>query len=170
LGQFTSIAKITRTHGVRGEVTAIILTDFPDRFQKVERVRLTSADQSCWEELESYRFHKGRIILKFRGRERPHEVEELVGCEVQIPETERVELPENTYFDSDLIGCQVVEKDRLLGRVDDMLKSGGEVTNLVISTPQQGELMVPFVSAFVKEVDINEKRIRVKLPPGLTDL
>ena len=168
--QFVSIAKITKTHGVRGEVTAILLTDFPDRFRQLRQVCLSSREESFWEEIERYRFHKNRVILKFQGRERPHEVQELVGCEVQIPESDRVELPDDTYFDSDLEGCEVFTEDQLLGEVLEILKSGGGSVNLVIATPDGQEFMVPLVKDFVKEIDLQNSRIRVDLPPGLLEL
>jgi 16S rRNA processing protein RimM len=170
LNQFVSIAKITKTHGVCGEVTAILLTDFPERFCRLREVRLFSAEASYWEEIERFRFHKKRVILKFRGRERPHEVQELLNCEVQVPESDRVELPEDTYFDSDLEGCRIFAGEQLLGEVVELLKSGGSPVNLVIATPDGREFMVPLVKEFVKEVDVRRARIRVELPPGLEEL
>lgn len=171
MNQFVSIAKITRTHGVRGEVSAILLTDYPDRFRQLRDVYLSSGEEERgWEEIERYRFHKNRIILKFRGRERPHEVQDLLGCEVQIPESDRVELPQDIYFDSDLMGCQVLEGDHLLGEVVDLLKSGGNSVNLVIVTSGGREMMVPLVREFIKEIDLENGRVLVDLPPGLEEL
>jgi len=170
LNQFVSIAKITKTHGVRGEVTAILLTDFPERFRQLREVRLVSVKGSFCEEIERYRFHKNRILLKFQGRERPQEVQELLGCEVQVPECDRVELPDDTYYDSDLEGCQIFAGDQLLGEVVELLKSGGSPVNLVIATPDGKEFMVPLVKEFVKEVDVQSARIWVELPPGLEEL
>ena len=155
---------------MRGEVTAILLSDFPERFRELREVHLSSDKQSSWEKIENHRFHKGRIILKFRGRERPHEVQDLLGCEVQVRESDRVELPEDTYFDSDLVKCQVLEEGEPLGEVVDLLKSGCDSVNLVIVTAEGQEIMVPLVREFVKEIDVDNGRIAVKLPPGLADL
>lgn len=170
MNQFVSIAKITRTHGVRGEVTAILLTDFPDRFRQLSKVYLFSEEQAGWETIERYRFHQDRIILKFVGRERPHEVQDLLGREVQIPESERVELPEDSYFDSDLVNCEVFERSIRLGVVVDLLKSGAGSVNLVIEDSDGREILVPWVKEFVKEIDVENARIVVDLPPGLTEL
>ncbi len=170
MNHFVSIAKITKTHGVRGEVSAILLTDFPDRFRRLREVYLSSEERKGWEEIEHHRFHKNRIILKFQGRERAHEVQDLLGCEIQISESERVELPEDTYFDSDLIGCQIFEGDVLLGEVVDLMRLGADSTNLVITTSEGHEIMVPLVKEFVKEVDAASGKILVELPPGLKEL
>lgn len=170
MSQFVSIAKITRTHGIRGEVTAILLTDFPERFQALRKVYLDSEAVSGWEEIERFRFHKDRVILKFQGRERPHEVKDLLGCDVQIPEGDRAELPADTYFDSDLLNCQVFDGERCIGNVVDLLKAGADSVNLVIETPNGQEVMVPLVNEFVRRVDVEIARIEVELPPGLEDL
>jgi 16S rRNA processing protein RimM len=170
LSNFISIAKIIKVRGVRGEVAAELLTDFPERFEHVTRLRLLSPAGEFDEELEDYWFHKNRVILKFVGRDRPHEVDELVGCEVRIPESERFEVPEGVYYDSDLEGCRVVEIDgRELGVVD-RVERGGPASSLVVLTSQETELMIPFVSRFVHLVDIEVGLVKVELPPGLEGL
>jgi len=169
LTNFVSVAKITRTRGIRGEVVAEILTDFPERFSKIKKVRLASESREFREELERFWFQKTRVVLKFKDRDRPHEVEELVGMEVQIPEAERVELPQDTYFDSDLVGCNVYEKNLRLGRIVGIFKGSGDNPNLVVCTDSRDEFMIPAVKQFVKEVDIDARLIRVELPPGLIE-
>jgi 16S rRNA processing protein RimM len=170
LNQLVAIAKITKTHGIRGEVAALLLTDFPERFKTLKRVYLSVAGFSGWEEIEGYRFHKNRVILKFRGRDKPEEVQDLLGGELQIPEGERVQLPEDTYFDSDLRGCAVLEGGVLLGSVTDLSKTGQDIVNLVVTATDGREFMVPLVREFVLEIDLNEGRISVDLPPGMLDL
>jgi 16S rRNA processing protein RimM len=81
-----------------------------------------------------------------------------------------VEAPGDTYFDSDLEGCEVFSGDRLLGRVVELLKSGVGPVNLVIATPDGREFMVPLVREFVQEIKIESARIQVDLPPGLEEL
>jgi 16S rRNA processing protein RimM len=170
LNQFVSIAKITRTHGVRGEVAAILLTDFPERFDQLQNVYLSSEEEACWEELEKYRFHKDRVILKFRGRDRAHQVQDLLGREVQILEADRMKLPVDTFYDSDLMDCEVFEGSQLLGRVVGLLKSDADHVNLVVLNAKGEEFMVPLVKEFVKEIDTEGARIAVDLPPGLLEL
>jgi 16S rRNA processing protein RimM len=170
LDQFVSVARIVKTRGIRGEVSAEILSDFPERFSILNQVFVSSGSQGSWEVLEDHWFHGKRVILKFEGRNRPHEVEELVGCNVQIPLSERVDPPSDTFFDSDLMNCQVVEEGNVLGVVNDIQKAGSEVANLVVRTPDEKEFMIPLVREFVLEVDTDRGKISVQLPPGLTEL
>ena len=117
--------------------------------------------------IESARFHKGRVLLKFRGRERPEQVRELIGGEVQIPLEERMPLPEGAFFESDLLGLSVEQKGHDLGTVVELFRTGSEGVNLVIRDQNDGELMIPLARAFIRDVDLDRGVIQVDLPPGL---
>ena len=167
MNQFIAIALIVKTRGIRGEVSAEILTDFPERFSTTARVRVSLHGVQHREVIESARFHKGRVLLKFRGRERPEQVRELIGGEVQIPLEERMPLPEGAFYESDLLGLRVEQKGSSLGVVVELFRTGSEGVNLVIRDGNDGELMVPLARAFVQAVDLERGVIRVELPPGL---
>jgi len=167
LDLFVSIARIVKTRGVRGEVVADLLTDFPKRFASVRRVRILRDEKSFDEGLERYWFHQGRVILKFEGRDSPDTAAPLVGGYVQVPDEERFPLPRNTYYHSDLVGCRVEEDGQALGVVTGIFEGGGEVVNLVVTTLKGEEAMIPLVKQFIKKVDIENKLIRVKTVPGL---
>lgn len=154
---------------MKGEVAAEVLTDFPDRFRKVARVRLSGPDQTIWTELERFRFQGRRIILKFQGFDSPEEVRFLVGSEVQIPEHEAVNLPSGVYFHFQLIGCGVFDQGKSLGQVVDILEMG-EGANLVVRTVQGSDFMLPLVESFVTKVDIEAGQLQVTLPEGLLEL
>jgi 16S rRNA processing protein RimM len=104
------------------------------------------------------------------GRDSPEDVQELIGCDVRIPVEDRVELPADTYFDSELVGCEIVQGGRSLGHVADLLKVGDGVTDLVVVDDENREFIVPFIHEFIRSVVIDERRIEVELPPGLLDL
>ena len=167
MAQFASIARIVKRRGVRGEVAAELLTDFPERFSSLDEVRIFNGEREYWEEIEKHWFHKNRVILKFRGRDRPEEVEELIGGDVQVSEDQRVSLPQDNYFHSDLIGCKVLEDEEVLGRVTGILETGAAGCNLVVTMAEGREFMVPLVRKFVLKVDVGQKVIQVNLPSGL---
>ncbi len=167
MAQFASIARIVKRRGVRGEVAAELLTDFPERFSSLDEVRIFNGETEYWEEIEKHWFHKNRVILKFRGRDRPEEVEELIGGDVQVSEDQRVSLPQDSYYHSDLIGCKVLENEEVLGGVTGILETGAAGCNLVVTRADGGEFMVPLVRKFVLKVDVGKKVIQVNLPSGL---
>ncbi len=167
MAQFASIARIVKRRGVRGEVAAELLTDFPERFSSLDEVRICNGEKEYWEQIEKHWFHKNRVILKFRGRDRPEEVEELIGGDLQVSEDQRVSLPQDSYYHSDLIGCKVLENEEVLGGVTGILETGAAGCNLVVTRADGGEFMVPLVRKFVEKVDVEKKVIQVDLPSGL---
>ena len=167
MSQFIAIALIVKARGIRGEVSAEILTDFPERFSSTTGVRVALPGARYREVIEAARFHKGRVLLKFRGRERPEQVRELIGGEVQIPLEARMPLPDGAYYESDLLGLRVEQKGQNLGVVAELFRTGSEGVNLVIRDGDDAELMVPLAREFVRDVDLERGVIQVDLPPGL---
>jgi 16S rRNA processing protein RimM len=170
LGSFVTIARIVKTHGVKGEVSADLFTDFPKRFASLTQVRVSSGQEERWEEIESHRFHKGRVLLKFAGTDSPEAARRFVGFEVQIPESQRVSLPRGSFYYSDLIGCQVFEHGKPLGTVKAIFQSGAPSAHLSVEGLSGEEILIPMVRQFVRRVSTEKKRINVELPPGLLEL
>lgn len=170
MSSWISIARIVKIRGITGEVAAEILTDFPERFAELSRVSVNCHGKRCWEELENFWFHKDRVIFKFTGRNRPEEVRDLIGCELQIPEERRVNLPQDSFYDSDLIGCRILEGGRLLGTVTELFETGRFGKNLVVVDSESRQFMIPMALEFILSVDLHCREIDVALPPGLREL
>jgi 16S rRNA processing protein RimM len=165
------IARAVRTRGLKGEVVAELLTDFPDRFEDVDQVTATATGRQPKPlELEDYWFQKDRIILKFKGYDDIDKASELIGCEFGIPEVDRVELGEDEYYDWELEGCTVRLVDgRSVGKVTSILKTGA--TEILMIIDDEGrEHLVPLAAEMIVEIDIEAKSIVVDPPEGLLDL
>jgi 16S rRNA processing protein RimM len=166
------IARITRAWGIRGEAIADVLTDFPDRFRAVGDVTLRRGGAGRKARLQGHRFHKGRVLLKFEGVDTMNDAEGLVGYDVVVSDAERVEIPEgeDLFFESDLVGCEVVTREgERVGEVEGFLKTGGGVL-LSVRRDDGREALVPFVDEICVDVDLGAKRVVVELPEGLLDL
>jgi 16S rRNA processing protein RimM len=167
--EFVTIAKVTKTQGRVGEVTAALLTDFPERFQTRRRLFALSRSNERRElQLESHWFHKGQVVLKFAGVDSISQAEGLVGCEIQVRFSERAELEEGSVYLSDLKGCLVYDAGREIGRVEDVQFGSGEAPLLVVRGDK--EFLVPFAVEFIEKMAPQEKRLEMKLPAGLLDL
>lgn len=160
-----AVALLGKTRGNRGEITAVALSSKPERFQNLKTVRLSGHDAPF--EVEETWFHSGTLIFKFRGVDTISDAERLSGAEVRIPVSERLPLEENEYFQSDLVGCDVVERKtgKALGRVTAWEDSGGHGILVV-----NGKLMIPFARSICVDIDPAARRIAVELPEGLLDL
>ena len=108
MSDLVAIARVARPHGIRGEVTADIVTDFPERFEGLEAVTAELADSSRSElRIERFRFHQGRVMLKFAGIDTVEAAEQLRNAEICVAEADAVELEADEYFDWELEGCRV---------------------------------------------------------------
>jgi 16S rRNA processing protein RimM len=121
-------------------------------------------------EVERTWVHGDRVIFKFKGVDTITAAERLAGADVQVPLDERPAIPEGEYYQSDFVGCQVVDQSgRLLGTVVDFQETGG-VPLLEIRTQDGKELLIPFAKALLTNIDLERKRIDVNLPAGLDEL
>jgi 16S rRNA processing protein RimM len=165
-----SVARIARPQGHRGEVIADLLTDFPERFARLGKVYVRRADgRLLILDLENSRAHKGRVALKFAGCDSVPSAEELRGARVMVPRDQLVELPEDTYYDFDLIGCEALSiEGQYLGRVEEVQNYGA--APLLVVRDGARELLIPFVLSICVEISTERKRIVVNPPEGLLDL
>jgi 16S rRNA processing protein RimM len=172
------VARIVRPQGRRGEVLAEILTDFPERFALRKRLFLLGpADGADAREvtLEEHRLHQRRIALKFAGIDSISQAETLRDCDVAIPAEERAPLDADTFYVSDLIGCNLVDLRSGLGPIGRITGVDREATTtpLLVLRPAdsaEAEILVPFARAYLRRVDIANKCVEMELPEGLLDI
>ena len=169
--ELVAVAKAVKTRGLRGEIVAELLTDFPERFEGLERLIAVSPDNSRTSlTLEEHWFQAGRVILKFAGYDSIEESSALVGYEFAVPESERVELEEDEFYDWELEGCRVetIEGEEV-GRVREVLHTGG-VEVLAIDNAVTGrEHLIPLADEICVEINVEQKLIRVDAPEGLLE-
>lgn len=169
-GELVVIARAVRPRGLKGEIVAELLTDFPDRFEEVEELVLVSpSGERSSGQLEDFWFQNDRVILKLAGYDDVEEAKQLVGFEFAVPESERVQLPSDHYYDWELEGCTVKVGDESIGEVKSVIKTGG--TEILVIADESGkERLIPLAESIVVEIDANEKTIVVDPPEGLLDL
>lgn len=166
-----TVARAVKTRGLKGEVVADLLTDFPDRFESLEQligVSPKGARQVL--EVEDYFFQNDRIVMKFVGYDTIEASQELIGYDLCVPELDRVVLEEDEYYDFELEGC-VVSKvgGETVGTVSSILKTGGTEI-LVIKTSEGKDVLVPLAESIVVKVDTAMKTIVIDPPEGLLEL
>lgn len=160
-----AVALIGKTRGNRGEVTALALSPKPERFEGLKEVFLFGNGERF--EVENTWFHQATLVFKFRGVDTISEAERLYGAEVRVPAEQRIPLQPGEFFQSDLIGCQVVDRrsGQSLGHVSAWQEGGGSGLLVV-----DDGLLIPFVRAICVDIDPAARRIAVELPEGLKDL
>ena len=167
--EFVTIAKIVKPRGLRGELVADLLTDFPERFEKLEKVVGVLPDGTRRDLIiEDFWFQKHRVVIRFDGIDSIEEAEPLRNTDICVPESESVELDDDEYFDWQLEGCEVrTTEGKPIGKVREIMRTGG-TENLVVDGDGR-EYLIPFAGAICTEVDVEAKLIRVDLPEGLLE-
>jgi len=164
------IARAVKPRGLKGEIVAELLTDFPERFEDVDELVLVSPrGERTVKRLEDYWFQNDRVVLKLSGYDDVDAAKELVGFEFAVPESERVSLPADHYYDWELEGCTVKVGAESIGQVNSVLKTGG--AEILVVTDNSGrERLIPLADSIVVAVDPEQKTIVVDPPEGLLDL
>jgi 16S rRNA processing protein RimM len=161
---------VLKTQGRRGEVAVEVHSDVPDRFY--DGMKVLALDESGGRrelKIEELWPHKGRLVLKFAGVDSISDAETLVGCELQVPATERAALEAGWNYISDLIGCLVFSGDREVGTIRNVQFGAGEAPLLVVSEGSK-EYEIPYAEAYLQSVDLKNRRIQMLLPEGLLDV
>jgi 16S rRNA processing protein RimM len=177
------LARIRKTQGRKGEVLAEILTDFPEKFAERKRVWLLtaaglpgeSARETGLENSWLYKSgHTGEVVLHFAGVNSITEAEALRGLVVVVPRAERVPLAEDEVYVGDLIGCKLIdvasEQARIVGVIEDVDRDAGLVALLVVRGEASDEILVPFAKSYLRNIDIENKRVEMALPEGLIEV
>jgi 16S rRNA processing protein RimM len=170
--EFVTLARVVKTQGRRGEVASEILSDIPDRFVIGMKLLVLPRDSASRRELEVKELwpHKGLLVLKFAGIDSISDAETLIGCELQVPRSQRSNLQAGWNYVSDLVGCAVLNHGREIGRLEDIQFGAGEAPLLIVRDAANRLLEVPFAEAYLDGVDIEQKKVRMKLPEGLLEV
>ena len=186
------LARIRRPQGRKGEVFAEILTDFPAKFSERrhlwlirEEVAPVRADGVAHEgvpgslsprsiQLKTHWLHKGGVVLHFEGVESISDAEKLAGMIVAIPREQRAPLAEDEVYISDLVGCVLVDiantdSPAIVGEIRDVERSIGPVPILMVRGAA-GEVLIPFAKEYLRNINLEAKRVEMALPEGLVDL
>jgi len=164
------IGLIAKAHGVRGEVSVMPLTSDPRRFELLSTVFVEDDDLKLvgGYDIEYVRYHKNRLLLKFKGFDGINEVAVLKGKYIAIDEKDLAKLPDGSHYVFDLIGCMVINlSGELLGEVADVLETGSNDVYIVRGQKdgEKTELLIPAIKSVVKEILTDEKKIIVDLMP-----
>jgi len=165
---YIRIGKILSTQGNRGALRVLPLTDYPERFQQMVRVRVLINDSIRELRIDDIYFHKKYIIIKFKEIQDMNAANELKGGFLVVTRDELVPLPEGSFYIFDLIGVDVFESDgRHLGKITDIIQTGSN--DVYVVETEARPVLIPALKKVVKEINLDRQRIVVQMPEGLAD-
>ncbi|MFG3348364.1 ribosome maturation factor RimM [Streptomyces sp. NPDC048018] len=164
------VARIGRAHGIKGEVTVEVRTDEPELRLGPGAVLHTDPASAGPLTIETGRVHSGRLLLRFEG------VADRTGAEalrniLLIADVDPEELPDgdDEYYDHQLVDLDVVLADGTEIGVISEISHLPSQDLFIVERPDGSELMIPFVSEIVTEIDLENQRAVIAPPPGLID-
>lgn len=164
-----SIGKIAGTHGYKGTVKVIPLTDFPERFKNLKQVFLNRNGVVTQVAVESSNHNNQPLLMKLAGIETKEEAQTYRGSLLMVEEKDIFPLPEGVYYHFQLQGLKVYDLERgLLGTLTQILETGANDV-YVVDSPRYGEILIPAIHDVIEAVDVDQGEMKVKLLPGLID-
>ena len=156
------IAKIVSAHGLNGEVKIFPYTDDLKGFKEYNEIYIDGEEL----EIVSQKIASKFIVLKLKGFDYIDDVKRLIDKDVFIDKAQMPSLDEGEYYIHELIAMEVYsEADELIGTVKDVMETSA---NHVLVVDHDGkEALIPFVKAFIKELDLKRRKIKVKLIEGI---
>ncbi len=168
--QKLQVGIITATHGLKGEVKVYPTTDDPGRFRRLKKVILDNGKVSVDLEIESVKYFKQFVILKFKGLDDIEQVEKYRKASLFVTRDNAVRLKKDEFFIADLIDMKVVNEDGSpLGTLRDVITTGANDV-YEVALPEGGTVLIPAIKECILEVDVENAVMKVHLLEGLLDL
>ncbi|HMA86818.1 MAG TPA: ribosome maturation factor RimM [Desulfosalsimonadaceae bacterium] len=161
------IGKVVGVHGIKGYLKVLPFAENSAPFTPGRRVYVKTG-QSGKQALtvRECRLHRNLLRVAFEAIETREAAESLVGAELFINRSELPELEDDTWYWYDLIGLAVYADDTYIGRVDNIFATGANDV-LVVKNEDEIERLIPVIASIVRQIDLDNKTIRVELPNGL---
>ncbi len=152
--------KIINTHALRGEVKIDPWADSAEAFCGFTRLFIDGAEHK----VEHMRAQKGFVIAKLTGIDSIEAAESVKNKTVYVPRGD-IELEDGGYLIGDLVGCAAFSEDGgELGKITDIITlPRGEVLEIHGAR----EILVPLNGEFVTDVDLEGKRVTLRLIEGM---
>ena len=145
-------------------------SDRKERYEALKEILVEQKKGFTPYEIQNVRYQKNIVILKLRGVDDRNAAEALKERDIYITEADLPELPDDTFYVRDLIGCEVRDEKNgsVIGKIQDVLQ--GAAQDVYVITLLSGkETMIPAVAEFVKKVDMAQRIVTVALIPGFID-
>ncbi len=167
--KYFRVGVIANTHGIRGEVKVYPTTDDINRFKKLKKCILDTGKEYIDLNVESVKFFKNMVILKFKEYNNINDIECYKGKDILVSRDNAVKLEKGEYYIADILGAKVILEDGSeFGVLEDVMQTGANYV-YVVKTLDNKEVLLPKIDECVKKLDIENKIVTVHIMKGLLD-
>ncbi len=161
------VGQIVNTHGIKGGLKVIPLTDDIKRFEELKWVYMEGSEEKF--HIQKVQYQTNNVIIIFKDLNDINLVEKYKKKYLFIDETQKRILPEDTYYIVDIVGLDVYTVDNVyLGKVKDILQAGSNEV-YVIANEEGKEYLIPSVKEFIPVIDIEAGKIIVDPIEGMIE-
>lgn len=162
------IGYVSKTHGLKGEVTIVMSPECPE-LDELKTLFIEIKQSLVPYFLEDVSEKGDKAFIKFEDINSIEKANELKGCSLYLPKTERAKLGRGEFYNDEVVGFEVSDKELgLIGSVTEIFESG---PNRFVMIDKEGkEVMIPINGPFIKSVNKTKKTITVELPEGFLDI
>lgn len=165
--QYFRIGVITTTHALAGEVKVYPTTEDPRRFEELDTCYLLDRGSYRPLTIRSCRYFKNLVILGFEEVGSIEEAQLLKQKELYVDREHAIPLEEGEYYLADVLGSMVTDEEgNVLGTLSDYMETAAQLI-YKIKTEKGKEFLVPAVDEFIREVNVEEKRMVIRPIPGM---
>jgi 16S rRNA processing protein RimM len=164
--EFVAVGRITRAHGVKGEVAVLPLSQVEERFEPGSRLLAGPGHRPLT--VAEVRPDRSRLLVTFEELPDRTAAEAVAGAYLFVPSAAVPEPPEGEYWPHQLVGCTVVtDRGDRLGVITEVVR--GPANDIWVATGDGGgEILIPALKDVVVSVDVTAGRVEVKAVPGIT--
>ena len=167
MDKYFEIGQIVNTNGLKGVVKVKPFTDDITEFETFKSIYVQKKAELVEFKIESVRYAKNMVFLKLEGIDTIEEAENLRNFYIKVERDALPDLEENSYYIVDLLECEVeTVEGELLGKMDDIFNTGSNDV-YVVKNEEGKQILLPAIKEVIKNVDIPNKKITVKLMEGL---
>src|SRR5690606_34456577 len=169
ISDFYSIGKITRPHGLKGEVTLALSLEAPEELGSLDVIYIGQAGTPVPYFIDSISVKGAKAYVRFQDMDSLDQATAVSGLEIFLPKADRPTPAESEFYADEVIGFLVSQgEDRTLGTVTEVLQSG--LQRLLVVIEGEKEILIPVSGPFIQKVDRQRKAILVELPEGFLEI
>ena len=167
--EFITVGQLGRPRGTEGEIIVTPLTDFPERFENMTEIYVSSGDSWTKMKVLESKMISGRPVIRLENVNNPEEAARYTNRYLSVPKDQIMKPPENSYYIFDLVGCEVFDEstNNRIGKIS-VVEEYPANDAYVIVTDDGQRMTLAAVNSFVKKVDIENRKVIID-PAGLIE-
>ena len=162
------LGEVIKTHGLSGEVSILLDVDFPQEYKNLESVFLEQSGKLVPFFIDTIQINGNKGLVKFEELDSINEAREIVKSKLYLPLSALPKLEKGQFYYHELVDCELIEANKLIGHVKEVVDLNGN--QLIVAEHKGNEILIPLKDEIIHKVDLDNKKVHVKLPDGLLDV